>query len=266
MWFRLLKALPGTLCTTKLEESAGTHYVIKFVPILYAVNTQEICTRETEAVSNYIFLGPPGAGKGTMAAMLSAEYGHAHISTGDILRDEMRNETELGKEAKRYVESGELVPDAVVAAIVSNKLGQPDVQSSGFILDGYPRTVVQAELLDEALARQECGIDAVVLFEVGRDLLIKRLTARRLCKNCGAVYNTLFNPPQKDNICDNCGSELYQRPDDNSDTVSERLRVYEAQTKPLIDVYEKKGLLLRVPGSKEKNENFRTLCDALGLD
>ena len=216
-------------------------------------------------MGNYIFLGPPGAGKGTMAAMLAEKYGFAHISTGDILRAELKAGTELGKKAKSYIDQGQLVPDEVVAAIVSGRLTSDDVREKGFILDGYPRTVVQAELLDGALKDNALSLDSAVLFRVGRDLLLKRLTGRRVCRECGAVYHVLFNPPNTAGVCDKCGGPLYQRSDDRAETVEERLKVYEAQTAPLITFYRDRGLLLEVVGDKEKNENFAVLCEALGL-
>jgi len=216
-------------------------------------------------MGNYIFLGPPGAGKGTMAAMLAEKYGFAHISSGDILRAELKAGTELGKKAKSYIDQGQLVPDEVVAAIVSGRLTSDDVREKGFILDGYPRTVVQAELLDGALKDNALSLDSAVLFRVGRDLLLKRLTGRRVCRECGAVYHVLFNPPNTAGVCDKCGGPLYQRSDDRAETVEERLKVYEAQTAPLITFYRDRGLLLEVVGDKEKNENFAVLCEALGL-
>jgi len=216
-------------------------------------------------MGNYVFLGPPGAGKGTMADMLAEKYGFVHISTGDILREELKKGSPLGRQAQEYIDSGRLVPDEVVAAIVAGALDGPDVRRNGFILDGYPRTIRQAELLDGALDEKGLVLDCVVLFLVGRDLLLKRLTGRRVCRQCGAVYHVAFNPPQRAGVCDRCGGELYQRNDDRPETVQERLEVYEKQTAPLIGYYEQRGLLLRVPGDKEKNENFIALCQALGL-
>ena len=217
------------------------------------------------AVSNYVFLGAPGAGKGTMAGMLCERFSNVHISTGDILREELKSGSELGKQACEHMESGGLVPDELVAAIVSRKLAGPEVQVNGFILDGYPRTVVQAGLLDEALA--ECGLalDAVVLFEVDEGLLLRRLTARRMCRQCGGNFNVLYSPPAVENVCDECGAELYQRPDDNIETARERLQVYERETLPLVSFYDERGQLIRVPGSLGKDENFAALCENLGI-
>ena len=216
-------------------------------------------------MSNYVFLGPPGAGKGTMADMLSEQYAFMHVSTGDILRGEMKSGSELGARAQQFVNAGKLVPDVVVAAIVSRKLSDPLVSERGVILDGYPRTVKQAELLDDALRQSRLDLDGVVLFEVDRDLLLRRLTARRICRSCGAVYNVLFDPPAEDALCDRCGGELYQRPDDSQETVRERLDVYQEQTAPLIEFYESRGQLIRVTGSREKHENYDILRRALGL-
>lgn len=216
-------------------------------------------------MANYVFLGAPGAGKGTMAQMLVGKYGNAHISTGDILRAEMKSGSELGRQAKAAVESGALVSDELVAAIVSRKLAEKVIRKKGFVLDGYPRTVAQAGLLDKALSDNRLKLDAAVLFEVEEDLLIRRLTARRLCQDCKAGYNVLYLPPKREGICDQCGGKLIQRPDDNLETVKDRLNVYEKQTAPLIDLYAKKGLLVRVPGSLEKDDNFAALCRHLNI-
>lgn len=212
---------------------------------------------------NLVFLGPPGAGKGTMAGMLSEEYSHRHISTGDILRAAMKSGSELGRKAQNHVNSGTLVPDELVAAIVSEKLSESEVRRDGFILDGFPRTVNQAGLLAQALEENRMNLDAVVLFEVENDLLLKRLTARRLCKDCGAVYNVLFKPPAVDGVCDKCGGELIQRSDDSLETAKDRLKVYEDQTAPLIDYYERKDLLVRVSGAQTREINYNTLLEAL---
>lgn len=216
-------------------------------------------------MKSYVFLGAPGAGKGTMADLLCAKYGQIHISTGDLLRAEMQSGTELGRKAKAYVEGGTLVPDEVVAAMVGTRFSQPDVKAQGFILDGYPRTIRQAELLDEALKIAGLVLDGVVLFEVGTDLILQRLTARRLCRSCGAIYNVLFNPAKKEGLCDRCGGALYQRADDTVATAQGRLQIYEKDTAPLIALYEKRGELLRTTGAEEKNRNFALMCQTLGL-
>lgn len=216
-------------------------------------------------MSNYVFLGAPGVGKGTMAEMLCAARGHVHISTGDMLRAEMAAGSELGRQAKSCVDKGVLVPDAVVAAIVSVRLASDDVRQHGFVLDGYPRTVKQAELLDGALKEAKLKIDAVLLFEVGQELILRRLTARRICKACGAIFNVLYSPPKRDGVCDKCGGALYQRADDTVEIALSRLAVYEKETAPLISLYAKRGLLLRATGAEERNANFAVMCERLGL-
>jgi len=200
-----------------------------------------------------------------MSAMLAERDGHIHISTGDILRSEIKNGTELGQQARGFIQAGQLVPDEVVAAIVSKVLNTGDVRAHGFILDGYPRTLAQAQLLDDALDAAHLKLERVVLFEVDRELLIRRLTGRRICRECGAVYHVLFTPPKQSGVCDKCGGALYQRPDDGLDTVQERLHVYHEQTEPLISLYEKRGLLLRVPAHEKKHASFATLCEYLQL-
>jgi adenylate kinase len=173
--------------------------------------------------------------------------------------------SELGRAARQYVESGDLVPDDVVAAMVRQTLAQDAVKARGVVLDGYPRTVAQADLLDEAMATESLRLDQVVLFEVGRELLLSRLTARRICRECRAVFNVLYNPPALEGVCDACGGELYQRSDDTEATALDRLAVYGKQTEPLIGYYEQRGLLLRVDGSLTKDANYQGLCRALGL-
>lgn len=212
-----------------------------------------------------VFLGPPGAGKGTFASMLVKDFHFAHISTGDILRAEMKAGTPLGQQAKEYVESGGLVPDEVIADVVDVRLQADDIQSDGFILDGFPRTVRQAELLDEVLRRHHWALDAAVLFDTSRDLLLSRLTARRLCKGCGRMFNVLYGPPKKERVCDDCGAELYQRADDSEETALGRLDVYDQQTSPLIDLYEKRRLLKRVDSGGTLAAVNGLVRDALGL-
>lgn len=194
---------------------------------------------------NLIFIGAPGAGKGTFSALLLQEYPLAHISTGDILRDEIKRDTELGRQAAGLMKEGKLVPDDVVAGMVRNRLQMPDCDY-GFILDGFPRTIKQAELLDEALKDLGKKLDAVVYFQVDDDIILQRLTARISCKKCGEIYNKLFMPPKEEGICDKCGGELFQRPDDSLETAQERLKVFYANTQPLIDFYGDRGLIVPV--------------------
>ncbi len=202
---------------------------------------------------NLILLGPPGGGKGTQAKRIVEKYGIPQISTGDILREAVAKGTELGKKAKEYMDKGELVPDEVVIGIVKERLAQPDCEK-GFILDGFPRTLKQAEALDEILEDMNKKIDAVINISVPDEEIIKRIVYRRVCKNCGAVYNLIYSPPKEDNKCDKCGGELYQRDDDKEETVKERLRVYKEQTQPLIDYYRNKGVLFDVDGTKTIDE------------
>jgi len=209
-----------------------------------------------------IFLGPPGAGKGTQAKMLVERYGIPQVSTGDILRAAVAEGTELGKKAKEYMEAGKLVPDEVVIGIIEERLKQSDCEK-GFILDGFPRTVPQAEALDKVLEKMGRKIDHVLTLDVPEEELIRRLTGRRTCKKCGAMYHTIFNPPKVEGVCDKCGGELYQRPDDNEETVRSRLSVYEQQTRPLIDFYEKKGLVRKIDGRGEIKEIFEQIVRIL---
>ena len=211
---------------------------------------------------NLVFFGPPGVGKGTIAQILSKDTGLVHISTGDIFRNEIKNETELGKKAKHYVTSGGLVPDDLVAEMVSSRLAEDDC-AEGFILDGFPRTLPQAELFKEALDKNKMHIDCVVNFEAPDELLLQRLTARIICKNCGQNFNKVFSPPKEDGICDLCGGELYQRPDDSLETAKDRLKIYGEQTAPLIDYYITEGVLVSVDGSTQKNVTYPAVLEVL---
>ncbi|NLT95725.1 MAG: adenylate kinase [Clostridia bacterium] len=212
-----------------------------------------------------ILMGPPGAGKGTQAEKLTQKLDIPHISTGDMFRKAIKEETELGKRAKSFMEQGKLVPDEVTIGIVKERLAEPDCQK-GFLLDGFPRTVAQADALEEILKEMNMALDAVINITVFRELLIERLTGRRVCKSCGATYHVIFNPTKKDGTCDKCGGELYQRNDDKLETVGNRLDVYEAQTAPLIEYYEKKGLLKDIDGSQSMDVVLSNVLAALGRE
>jgi adenylate kinase len=211
---------------------------------------------------NLILLGAPGAGKGTQAELIVSNYGIPQISTGDMLRDAVARGTELGKKAKEYMDRGELVPDEVVIGIVKDRLSQKDCEK-GFILDGFPRTIKQAEALDEILKELGKKIDAVINVAVPEEEIVKRIVNRRTCKECKAVYHLIYNPPKEDNKCDKCGGELYQRDDDKEETVKERLRVYKSQTEPLIEYYGKKGIVYDVDGTKSIEGVFEEIKKVL---
>jgi adenylate kinase len=189
-----------------------------------------------------ILLGPPGAGKGTQAVRIAEAFGIPHISTGDIFRENVRGDTDLGREAKRYMDAGELVPDEVVVGMVADRLAQADAVE-GFCLDGFPRTVPQAQALEDLLVDRDAPLEVVVRFLVDHDEVVQRLTGRRSCASCGAVYHVEHAPPQQEGICDQCGGELIQRDDDTEDVVLNRLEVYRKQTEPLEHFYWERGLL-----------------------
>lgn len=194
-----------------------------------------------------LFLGAPGAGKGTQASLIARKLNIPHISTGDIFREAVSKGTELGRKAKEYMDRGELVPDEVVIGIVKERLSQEDCRN-GFVLDGFPRTVAQAEALDKVLEDLGAKLDFVFNINVSEEEVVRRLTGRRTCRNCNAVYHVEFNPPAKDGVCDACGGELYQRDDDREETVRNRMRVYLEKTAPLIDYYKSKGVLIDING------------------
>ena len=196
-----------------------------------------------------ILVGPPGAGKGTQAEKIVAKYNVAHISTGDILRANVKAGTELGKKAKSFMDAGALVPDDVIVGMMRGRLAEDDCKN-GFILDGFPRTVPQAEALDSLLAEMGIKLDGVILLDVEDDTVVERLCGRRMCKKCGRIFHVSFKPSSKGDLCDECGGELYQRDDDKEEVIRQRLAVYHSQTAPLVDYYGKAGLLLRVPGAE----------------
>ncbi len=212
---------------------------------------------------NIILLGPPGAGKGTQAKRLIDKYGIPQISTGDMLRAALKEGTPLGLEAKKYMDQGALVPDSVVIGLVRERIQKPDC-AKGYMLDGFPRNVSQAEALDAMLSELSQKIDHVVCIEVPSEELLGRLTGRRTCRACGAGFHIKFDPPKKDGVCDKCAGELYQRDDDNEATVSSRLKVYDDQTKPLIDYYSKQGKLRAVDGVGSMEEIFARITKVLG--
>ena len=210
-----------------------------------------------------ILLGPPGAGKGTQAAKIIEKYNIPHISTGDIFRENIKKGTELGKKAQEYMNRGELVPDDLVIEIATTRLLEDNCKD-GFLLDGFPRTVYQAEKLDEFLAAHGSKIDKVIDIEVGTEELMERLTGRRVCKSCGASYHKVNIPPKKEGVCDVCGGELSQRADDNAETVANRIEVYEAQTMPLVEYYEKAGNIAHIDGATGLDNVFADIVKALG--
>lgn len=211
-----------------------------------------------------VLLGAPGAGKGTQAKKLIEQFGMPQISTGDLLRAAVAAGTDLGKEAKSYMDKGELVPDSVVLGMVEERLQQDDCQA-GYILDGFPRNSAQAEALDEMLASLNMSLDAALSVDVPLEDLMKRLTGRRTCKECGQMYNVYFSAPAQEGVCDKCGGELYQRDDDQEATIEKRLQVYSDQTAPLIDYYGGKGILKSVQGTGQIDEIYATVCSTLGL-
>ncbi len=210
-----------------------------------------------------IMLGAPGAGKGTQAQQISAKYDIPQISTGDIFRANIKNNTELGAKAKVYMDAGDLVPDDLVIDLVADRITWDDCKD-GYILDGFPRSIPQAEALDEILRSRDDKVDYVLDIDVPDENIIHRMGGRRACPNCGATYHIEFNPPKVEGVCDNCGGELILRDDDKPETVKERLTVYHDQTQPLIDYYEKEDILESVDGTKEIDDVFNQIVEILG--
>jgi adenylate kinase len=217
---------------------------------------------------NLILLGPPGAGKGTQAERLREDFGLPHISTGDMLRAQVAEGTELGKQAQSYMSAGELVPDEVIIGMITLRIGDPDARD-GFLLDGFPRNTQQADALGQALAGLERRLLAVLLIEVSDEELVRRLAGRRVCTKNGHVYHLEFDPPKHEGICDQDGSRLIQRDDDQEQTIRKRLQVYHEQTAPLIDYYEQAGLLRRFDGlrsANDVNDHIRATLATLRLE
>lgn len=210
-----------------------------------------------------IMLGAPGAGKGTQAKMIAEKYGVPHISTGDIFRANIKNQTELGMEAKKYMDEGKLVPDELTVKILLDRVAKEDC-ANGYVLDGFPRTIPQAEVLTEALEKLNDAVDYAIDVDVPDENIVKRMSGRRACVNCGATYHIVHIPPKTENICDKCGSELILRDDDKPETVLNRLKVYHDQTQPLIDYYTKKGILRTVDGTKDMKDVFEDIVKILG--
>ena len=211
---------------------------------------------------NLILLGPPGAGKGTQATRIVEKYKVPHISTGDIFRENIKNNTPLGQKAQEYMNKGELVPDQLVVDIAIDRLGKDDCKN-GFLLDGFPRTVFQADALDKFLKDKGKGIDLVINIEVEDKMLIERLDARRVCPTCAATYNVIGMPPKKEGICDKCNDTLIQRKDDKKETVGNRIKVYHEQTSPLIDYYKEKGLIKDFDGMIGADALFDEIVKAI---
>ncbi|NDO18425.1 adenylate kinase [Lachnospiraceae bacterium MD329] len=210
---------------------------------------------------NLVLMGPPGAGKGTQGEILSKRLGIDTISTGVMLRTAIKEQTDVGKMAEKYINDGKLVPDDVIVKIVKERLEKPDC-AKGFILDGFPRTTAQAEALTESGVK----IDKVLSLEVDDEKIVERLSSRRECRECGAPYNVISNKPQTEGKCDKCGGDLIQRADDNPDTIKNRLNVYHEQTEPIKAYYEKQGLLVTAKGEEELSDTTKNVAAALGLE
>lgn len=211
---------------------------------------------------NIILMGPPGAGKGTQAEFIKVNYPILHISTGDMFREAVSNATAMGLEAKKYMDAGQLVPDEVTIGVVEERLSQPDC-ASGFLLDGFPRTIPQAKALDQVLAKMNKQVEAALDIFVPEEILLERMTGRVSCSKCKTVYNTKFSPPAVAGVCDKCGGELVQRSDDKEETVKNRLKVYLDQSQPLLDYYKQKGVLHSLNGNRNPQEVFQDVQQVL---
>jgi adenylate kinase len=210
-----------------------------------------------------VFLGPPGAGKGTQSERICKDYGIVQLSTGDILRANRKMGTELGKKAQEYMDAGNLVPDDIIINMIKEELKKPELKN-GYILDGFPRTVPQAEALDQLLDSMGDKLDLTLVLDVPNEELIKRLSARRTCRQCGKTFHLLYNPPKVEDVCDSCGGELYQRDDDKEEAILNRLKVYENQTKPLIEYYEKQGITKMIDGVGTIDDIYGRIKAVLG--
>ena len=210
-----------------------------------------------------IMLGAPGAGKGTHAKKIAAQYSIPHISTGDIFRANIKNNTELGQKAKTYMDKGELVPDSLVVDLIMDRFKEADC-ANGYVLDGFPRTIPQAEALDNALKANGEKVDFAINVEVPDENIINRMSGRRACVGCGATYHIKYNPTKVEGVCDACGEKLILRDDDKPETVKNRLSVYHEQTQPLIDYYNKAGVLAEVDGTKDMEDVFKDIVNILG--
>lgn len=212
-----------------------------------------------------VLLGPPGAGKGTQAKLIVEKYNIPHISTGDIFRKNIKEMTPLGIKAKEYIDKGQLVPDELTVDIVKDRIQEDDCKN-GFLLDGFPRTVAQADALSEVLEELGTKLDSVININVDENNLIVRLSGRRVCPKCGASFHVVFNPPKQEGICDYCGAQIVQRADDSEETVKNRLSVYNKQTQPLIEYYTNNGLIKNIDGEQDINKVFAEICEVLGRD
>jgi adenylate kinase len=209
-----------------------------------------------------VLLGPPGAGKGTQAKLLREKFEACQVSTGDILRKAVADQSPLGKEASAYIRRGDLVPDGVIVKLVAERLKEKDC-AQGFILDGFPRTIPQAQSLEEILQKMGLGLQSVLLVQVPHRIIVERLAGRRTCKDCGALYHLKFNPSASESVCDRCGGELLQRDDDREETISARLKVYDKQTVPLVDYYRQRGILREIDGVGSVDDIRNRLIKAL---
>ena len=215
------------------------------------------------ASARVVLLGPPGAGKGTQAKLLEQEFGAVQISTGDILRKAVADQSPLGKQAEDYIKRGALVPDDLITNLIAERLQQAD-SARGFLLDGFPRTIPQAQSLDGLLKKLALSLNGVLSVQVPRAVIIERLAGRRTCKKCGALCHMVFDPPKRDGVCDRCGGELFQREDDKEETIANRLAVYDAQTAPLVDYYRRQGILREINGVGSIDEIRARVIKALG--